>query len=319
MSTPMSASQIKAQLKKWGVTYKEYKSWSTHNRDGATGKSFGPVHGFIVHHTGSDGERQEGYLYNGSSALPGPLCHFGLDKDGVVYLIGWGRTNHAGGGDPKTLEHVKNEDYSGNLKPTRGNSNGIDGNDAFYGVEIYHSGSHALNAKQYAALRKLASAICDFHGWSEKSVIAHGEWSSDKWDPGVAPGKIYDMSKVRADVKVTLNGGVSETKPETPKPSAPKPKPPVTKPKMPAYPGASHFKVGRIDAHVTVLDKALVKAGLAKYYSGKAYEPGPYFSEYTKKNIQAFQKSQGWSGSDADGIPGAETWKRIFIKAGYRA
>lgn len=216
MSTPMTASQIKAQLRKWDVPFKEYKSWSTHNR-GNRGTGWGPVNGFMVHHTGSDGADQRSFLYNGSSALPGPLCHFNIDKNGTVNLIGWGRANHAGGGDPNVFNKVVSENYSGILKPHyhEGESGAMDGNSRFYGVEISYSGSHGMSAAQYNSLLKLGAAICDFHGWSAKSVIAHGEWSDWKWDPGYAPSKMMDMNAVRNDISDTLN---HKTKPVEDKP-----------------------------------------------------------------------------------------------------
>jgi hypothetical protein len=135
-----------------------------------------------------------------------------------VYLVGWGRANHAGGGDPAVLQHVIDEDYSGQLHPTRGNSNGVDGNAHFYGVEIQYSGSQPMADIQYQAALKLSAAILDFHSRPENgdwgkdalSVIAHGEWSSDKWDPGYAPGRILAMSGVRADVKATLAAGPNQ-------------------------------------------------------------------------------------------------------------
>lgn len=212
MATPMTSTQAVTQLKKWAIKYVEIPGWATHNRAGHG--AWGPVNGFIWHHTGADVTDARAYaagtLYNGLSDLPGPLCHFSIGKDGTVYLVGWGRANHAGGGDPAVLQHVINEDYTGQLHPTRGNSNGVDGNAHFYGVEIQYSGGHQMADAQYAAARRLSAAILDFHGWSEKSVIAHGEWSSDKWDPGYAPGKIMAMPAVRADVKATLTAGPTQ-------------------------------------------------------------------------------------------------------------
>lgn len=209
MATPMTAVQVVAQLKRWGIHYVEIPGWATHNRNQKG--AWGPINGFIWHHTGADVTDAKGYaastLYNGLADLPGPLCHFSIGKDGTVYLVGWGRANHAGGGDPVTLQHVIDEDYTGQLHPTRGNSNGVDGNAHFYGVEIQYSGSHEMAAAQYATALRLSAAICDFHGWTERSVIAHGEWSSDKWDPGYAPSKIMAMPAVRADVKATLTAG----------------------------------------------------------------------------------------------------------------
>ncbi|MEU2730124.1 peptidoglycan recognition family protein [Streptomyces griseoviridis] len=218
MADPMTATQVVAQLKKWGIRYVEIPGWSTHNRNQKG--AWGPVNGFILHHTGADvaNASAKSYaastLFKGLSDLPGPLCQFSIGADGTVYLVGWGRANHAGGGDPAVLQHVVDEDYTGQLKPTRGNSNGTDGNSRFYGVEIQYSGSHAMADAQYATALRLSAAICDFHGWSEKSVIAHGEWSSDKWDPGYASGKIMNMVGVRSDVARTLaTGSTSEEDP----------------------------------------------------------------------------------------------------------
>lgn len=241
MATPMTATQIVAQLKKWGVKYKEVKSWETHNRN-AKG-AWGGMNGFIWHHTGADVSQANAAtyagstLYNGLETLPGPLCHFGLATDGTVYLVGWGRANHAGGGDPVVLNHVINEDYSGNLKPTKGNKDGTDGNAHFYGVEIMYSGSHKMTDAQYKAGLKLSAAILDFHGWTEKSVIGHGEWSNDKWDPGYASGKIMDMSAVRADVLKTLKAGPNPTTPTKP-----------TTPTTPTTPSTGGATVAKKDA-----------------------------------------------------------------------
>lgn len=215
MATPMAAAQAVAQLKKWRIKYVEIPGWATHNRNQKG--PWGGVNGFIWHHTGASvaNDRAKTYagttLYNGLSSLPGPLCHFSIGVDGTVYLVGWGRANHAGGGDPAVLQHVINEDYSGQLHPNRGNSNGVDGNAHFYGVEIQYSGSQKMADAQYKAALTLSAALLDFHGWTEKSVIAHGEWSSDKWDPGYAPGKIMAMPDVRADVKTTLAAGPGGT------------------------------------------------------------------------------------------------------------
>ncbi|QGH76353.1 LysM-like peptidoglycan binding protein [Streptomyces phage Daubenski] len=256
----MTASQIVAQLKKWGIPYKEVKSWETHNRN-AKG-AWGGMNGFIWHHTGADVKSADAAsyagstLYNGLSTLPGPLCHFGLAPDGTVYLVGWGRANHAGGGDPTVLNHVINEDYSGQLKPTRGNANGVDGNAHFYGVEIMYSGSHAMTDAQYATALKLSAAILDFHKWTEKSVIGHGEWSNDKWDPGYAPSKIMDMTKVRSAVADTLKAGPKGTVPTTPsKPTTP------TTPTKPSTGGATVAKKDATYKSVWDLDAATPPAG----------------------------------------------------------
>lgn len=222
MATPMTASQIIAQLKKWDVKYQTpYAGWATHNR-GTRGNGWGPVNGFIWHHTGADGDDRT-VLYDGRSDLPGPLCHFAITPDGTVIMIGWGRANHAGLGDSGVLAKVVSEQYTGMLKPTK---NDHDGNGQFYGVEIMYAGTHGMSHAQYLAALKLSAAVLDFHKWSHRSVIAHGEWTNTKWDPGYANGKIMDMNAVRNDVHATLFPAPVTVPPPPVKPTPP----PVIKP-----------------------------------------------------------------------------------------
>ena len=89
-------------------------------------------------------------------------------------------------------------------------------------------------------------------------------------------------------------------------------KAPVTakpKPVYAPYPGSSFFKIGRTSKVITELGKALVRAGYKGYKQG----PGPTFTVSDKKAVAWFQKKQGWSGPDADGVPGPETWKRLKV------
>lgn len=305
----MTASEIVSQLKKFGIKYAEYKSWRTHNRNSKG--AWGPVNGFMVHHTGSDSKDQRELLYSGLSNLPGPLCHFGLAQDGTVHLVGWGRANHAGSGDPDVLKAVINESYGAN--PPVDNQSTVDGNSRFYGVEIWYSGSHAMTDAQYKTLLKLAAAICDKHGWSEKSVIGHGEWGSPgKWDPGIKSGVMMNMANVRKDIKATIEG-----KKETP--SAPS-KP--SKPSTPSKPAGKTHTIVKGDTlyslskkygvtvaelkswnslksdNLTVGDKLSVKApekaAERKYLEVKGYLPElrhgdeDWYVEYLQKNLNRF-------------------------------
>jgi peptidoglycan hydrolase-like protein with peptidoglycan-binding domain len=75
-----------------------------------------------------------------------------------------------------------------------------------------------------------------------------------------------------------------------------------------SFPGASAFKLGQRHDAVTLLGKMLVKAGYGRFYK---VGPGPVFGEADRNAVEAFQRAQGWSGSDADGYPGRETWTRL--------
>jgi murein L,D-transpeptidase YcbB/YkuD len=81
------------------------------------------------------------------------------------------------------------------------------------------------------------------------------------------------------------------------------------KTRAPAFPGRDHFRPGRSNTYVTQLGKRLVARGYGKHYR---VGPGPRWREADRRNVQAFQRAQGWRGAAADGYPGPETWRRLF-------
>ncbi len=195
-STPMTADQWKRQLKKFGVPYRELATFKDPNsgRDDETGLRFGPVHGGMIHHTGSDTPdiTNRVLIATGRSDLPGPLAHCGLNDDGTVDLHTTGRANHAGGGDYKVLDAVITESYGDYPPPThqhQGSPLSVDGNDYFYGLESYYYKN--LTPEAYASMVGWGAAICNFHGWSAKSMIGHKEWSDWKPDPNLVDMKVY--------------------------------------------------------------------------------------------------------------------------------
>ncbi|MFR9797445.1 peptidoglycan-binding protein [Streptomyces sp. MS06] len=79
--------------------------------------------------------------------------------------------------------------------------------------------------------------------------------------------------------------------------------------RVPAFPGRGAFRHGASNGHVTRLGRQLVKKGFGTHYRTG---PGPHWSEADRRNVEAFQRAQGWRGSAADGYPGPETWRRLF-------
>jgi len=210
MAQPMTAKQFIDLLTEWNIPFKAiHPDWATHNRNHKG--NWGPVNGVALHHTGSDDQKDmPAYLWSGDAELPGPLCHGGIDLGGTVLLCGWGRCNHAGLGDGNVLEKVISEDYTGNLKPKVQDT---DGNARFYGFEIMYSGKHVMSDAQLYTAVRVSAAICTFHNWKPESVIGHGEWSTQKWDPGykwdakLQKGYMYDMSLMRARVNAEIAYG----------------------------------------------------------------------------------------------------------------
>ncbi|MET8566602.1 peptidoglycan-binding protein [Streptomyces sp. NPDC004783] len=78
---------------------------------------------------------------------------------------------------------------------------------------------------------------------------------------------------------------------------------------VPGYPGRAAFRPGAENEYVTRLGRQLVKKGFGKHYTSG---PGPRWSEADRRNVEAFQRAQGWRGGAADGYPGPETWRRLF-------
>lgn len=213
MAPPMKSKTFVNLLEEWDIPFRPIDDdWATHNRNHVG--PWGEVHGVLLHHTGSDDQKHmPSILWNGYADLPGPLCHGGINRAGIVLLSGWGRCNHAGKGDASVLQHVIKEDYSGNLTPR---SNTVDGNRHFYGFEIMYSGEHRMSDEQYETSTRLSAAICDHHKWGPQSVIGHGEWQKGKWDPGLQKGKIYNMGGIRHSVRTEMEAGPKPPKKPTP-------------------------------------------------------------------------------------------------------
>lgn len=94
MAAPMSADRFLAALRAEGLTVVEVGDWRTHNRNHKG--PWGPVNGVMIHHTVTSGAAYTVALCrDGDSALPGPLCHGVITKDGHVHLVGYGRANRS--------------------------------------------------------------------------------------------------------------------------------------------------------------------------------------------------------------------------------
>ncbi|SOE25596.1 LysM domain-containing protein [Streptomyces sp. OK228] len=201
MAIPMSADEFIAALRAEGCKVAEVAGWRTHNRNQKG--PWGPLNGVVLHHTVTSGTANSVQMcYDGYADLPGPLCHGVIDKQGVIHLVGWGRANHAGGGDPAVLTQVVNESYGTRpTPPTKGNLDGIDGNRHFVGFECINlgDGKDPWPEAQLDAMARAATAVCRHYGWSEKSTIGHLEWSQDKQDP-----RGFTMASMRARIAALL-------------------------------------------------------------------------------------------------------------------
>ncbi|AJE82773.1 hypothetical protein SLNWT_2397 [Streptomyces albus] len=77
----------------------------------------------------------------------------------------------------------------------------------------------------------------------------------------------------------------------------------------PDFPGRAAFRPGKSSIHIARLSRQLVKRGYGRFYPSG---PGSRWTESDRRAVEAFQRAQGWRGSRADGVPGPETWQRLF-------
>jgi hypothetical protein len=301
MATPLTADRLVAALKAEGVTVVEHAGWRTNNRAGHG--AWGPVHGVMIHHTVTTGTTNSVEMcFNGHSTLPGPLCHGVIAKDGTVYLVGNGRANHAGLGDPDVLAAVIAE-----RKPPADDAATVDGNARFYGFECVNlgDGKDPWPEAQIDAIVRTSAALARAHGWGVLSVIRHLDWQPGKVDPR-GPG--MEWPTVQARIAKRLG-----TEPVTT--PLPKPKPPtVDLSRLVASAKGDPKKSGTPVSYsgVRTVEAALVNAG----YLSKPYLDGHYGTS-TVAAYAKWQRHLGYAGADADGIPGKSSLTQLGTRYGF--
>ncbi|WP_328491195.1 peptidoglycan-binding protein [Streptomyces zaomyceticus] len=73
--------------------------------------------------------------------------------------------------------------------------------------------------------------------------------------------------------------------------------------------GGLTYGYGAKGDHVTRVGQALVKAGYGKHYTSG---PGPVWTDADTENYAAYQRSLGYSGTAADGVPGETSLKKLL-------
>ena len=303
MARPLSAGTFLDALVDEGLVVVEVGDWRDHNRNHKG--PWGPVHGVMIHHTVTKGSATTVALCrDGHAALPGPLCHGVITKDGRVHLVGYGRANHAGLGDPDVLRAVIAEKQL----PADDEAT-TDGNRHFYGFECENlgDGKDPWPAAQLEAIERVGAALCRRHGWTPASVIRHLDWQPGKVDP-----RGIDWAAMHARIAKRL-GSSAPVKP-TPAPVTPTVslarliKAAKTDPGLPGTP-VSYGGVATVE--VALVDERLL---------AKTYGDG-HWGTKTTPAYAGWQRSAAggkYRGDDADGIPGRDSLTRLGLKHGFK-
>ncbi|NUK22078.1 N-acetylmuramoyl-L-alanine amidase [Streptomyces lunaelactis] len=314
MATAPTADAFAALLRAEGLTVVEVGRWQTHNRNHKG--PWGPVHGVMIHHTVTKGTANTVKICrDGYTALPGPLCHGVIAKDGTVHLIGYGRTNHAGLGDDDVLRAVQNE----TPLPADNEAN-TDGNRYFYGFECENlgDGKDPWPQVQLEAIERVSAALCRYHRWGPRSVIGHLEWQPGKVDPrGFTMDSMRDRIADRLAEKPVEPEKPPVAKPGTKPPAKPAPvpaKPVVDLSKLVAAAKADPPKRGTPISYYgsKTVEQALVAEGLL----ARSLADG-HFGSSTVTAYAAWQRRCGFKGADANGIPGRDSLERLGQRRGF--
>lgn len=170
--------------KRTGYPVVERAGWKTRGRAPMSGAK-----SIICHHTagGPSGNYPSlGVVQNGRAGLPGPLAHYGLGRDGTIYVIAAGRANHAGVVDTTT----------------HSNSYAI-------GIEAENTGrGEKWSDAQMDAYAKLCRELCDHYGIPISQVRGHKEVARPK---GRKPDPSFDMNAFRKMVKARKGTGGSSS------------------------------------------------------------------------------------------------------------
>jgi hypothetical protein len=125
-----------------------------------------------------------------------------------------------------------------------------------------------------------------FKGWCGHQHVPE----NDHGDPGnMNFARVIDIAK-----------GLGASTPTTPV---------VTKPAYEPFPGADWFKKAPRSAIVTAMGRRLVAVGCSAYEDG----PGPQWTEADRKSYAKWQRKLGYTGTAADGWPGASSWAALKV------
>lgn len=294
--------------KKAGVTFDVDTDWL---KVDPYGKSFQPV-GVVWHHTACNplatGNMPSlNWCRNpGQYAGKARACHIVVGRNGDMQIIAGKGAYHAGVGGPMKVNGTR---IPKNL-----------GNRYLIGIEIEASSTNKINAKnrrtpkhgmnprQLESVARFCAALFDELGWDTSAAIRHRDWS---------PGRKIDVGIDLKVIHEMIDSYRDKSKPQTkPKPEAkPKPKP---KPKPPApakkpVVSLNSVRPGRKNKQVL-----LVQEALKKEFRSFDYSSGPgIFGPRTKATYAKWQKKLGYTGKDANGVPGLKSLRELGKKHGF--
>jgi len=314
--TPTYA-QIKQAFIDHGVRFKEVKGCTTIGRPW---DSNNPLVGHVHHHTSTPSATDSNpnpapTLEWLVTAFSKPAANCLVGRDGIVYICSWGSCFHSGLGGPWK---------------SRGLSEGNTGHFRLWGTEIDDPGvGNTINAKQIEAVGRMDAAFIKLCGWDKYALINHADWTdAGKWlmnPSGVPDGpagryegrkndtlrKYYSADFWRSNAQKYVIGPIPPTPPVPPTPVQVKISLSRLRNAAKIDPTLAQGRT-TAPADVRPVEQALSKEGLldSKWIDGS-------YGTKTVEAYAAWQRRLGYSGSDADGIPGTVSLSKLAKKYGF--
>jgi len=162
--------------------------------------------------------------------------------------------------------------------------------------------TRALQRALIARGFRIPSGPTGWYGPETRRAVAAFQRSQGWWGSG-ADGVAGAMTLARLGVRAPAATPVAR-----PRPRPAVARRPAARPAAARVPAASAYRPGTASPAVYALQVALARAGFP-------IPAGPtgYFGARTVEAVRAFQRSQGWSGAQADGIPGPATLRRLGL------
>lgn len=278
-------TQVLNAVKASGVSYNIVPGWDD-PKIAASGH-WSPV-GVLEHHTAG---RDSLHWVLHDQYYPIRACHFLISRDGLVNVVYALKCYHAGKGGPTKV---------GNATVPKDSGNGY-----FYGIEIEslgtsldNSGDNGYTDAQIEAASRLTAALLDMLKVPTSAAINHKDY---------APGR-------KSDTLMSKQWWWTHIQPFRNKPKPPTPKPPAQQYRQGKKVYSSKMHRGQMNSDsVWNLALALINKGYGKAirlkYNGATDD---YVAEVVACTAK-FQRDQGWTGTNADGIAGPETIKRLGL------
>lgn len=262
-------------------------------------KGFVPV-GVVWHHTAC-GTFSKGNMpslqwcrFPGQYAGKARACHIVVGRDGKLQIIAGRGAYHAGAGGPLKVNGTKIPKDLGNRY--------------LIGIEIEASSTRKVNKKnretpksgmnpaQLESVAKFCAALFDLLDWETDAAIRHQDW---------APRR-------KVDVGIPLKSIREEIDKYRTKTGHPQPEEPPVKPVVPVV------RVEDLRPRKANDSILIVKDALNKEYRKARLPMHNRFGGRMRGFYHKWQKSLGYKGKDADGLPGRDSLSKLGKKYGFK-